>query len=128
MGDETIRCIRPGDRDVGDPTPGMVREQAIAIDGLWSCFVRSDAGMVSGLLLHGDHDTSIFVVEGSLRMEFGPSGAAVIDAEAGDFVHVPKHVIHRETNPGHTTSHLVVTRAGQGVTTVNVEGPTPQQV
>ena len=127
MGEETIRCIRPDDRDLADPTPGMVREQAIAIDGLWSGFVRTDPGMVSGWHHHGDHDTSIFVVEGSLRMEFGPSGTAVIDAAAGDFLHVPKHVVHREGNPGDTTSHLVVTRAGHGVTTVNVEGPHPQQ-
>jgi uncharacterized RmlC-like cupin family protein len=101
----------------------MVREQAIAIDGLWSGFVRTDPGSVSGWHHHGDHDTSIFVVGGSLRLEFGPSGAAVIDARPGDFLHVPKQVVHRETNPGETTSHLVVTRAGHGVTTVNVEAP-----
>ena len=123
MGDETIRCIRPGDRDPADPTSGMVREQAIAIDGLWSGFVRTDPGMVSGWHHHGEHDTSIFVVEGSMRVEFGPSGAEAIDAVAGDFVHVPRHVVHREANLGGTTSHLVVTRAGQGVTTVNVDGP-----
>src|SRR4051812_29660928 len=55
MGDETIRCIRAGDRDLADPTPGMVREQAIAIDGLWSGYVRTDPGMVSGWHHHGDH-------------------------------------------------------------------------
>ena len=127
MGDETIRCIRPGDRDPADPTPGMTREQAIAVDGLWSGFVRTEPGMVSGWHHHGDHDTSIFVVEGSLRMEFGPSGTAVLDAEAGDFLHVPKYVVHREGNPGDRPSQLVVTRAGPGVTTVNVQGPHPQQ-
>ena len=127
MSDETIRCIRPGDRDLADPTPGMVREQAIAIEGLWSGFVRTDPGMVSGWHHHGDHDTSIFVVEGSLRVEFGPSGTAAVDAEAGDFLHVPKHVVHREANTGDSASHLVVTRAGHGVTTVNVEGPHSEQ-
>jgi uncharacterized RmlC-like cupin family protein len=123
MGDEAIRCIRPDDRHLADPTPGVAREQAIATDGLWSGFVRTDPGVLSGWHHHGDHDTSIFVVEGSMRIEFGPSGAAAIDAEAGDFVHVSKHVVHREANHGDTTSHLVVTRAGHGVTTVNVEGP-----
>ena len=123
MGDETINCIRPGDRVQSDPTPGMVREQAIAVDGLWSGFVRTEPGMVSGWHHHGDHDTSIFVVEGSLRMEFGLDGGAVIDAGPGDFVHVPKHIVHREGNPGATAAHVVVTRAGNGVTTVNVDGP-----
>lgn len=123
MGDESIKCIRPDDRVQSDPTPGMVREQAIAIDGLWSGFVRTDPGMVSGWHHHGDHDTSIYVVEGSLRMEFGSAEGAVIDAGPGDFVHVPKHVVHREGNPGETVAHVVVTRAGNGVTTVNVAGP-----
>ena len=123
MGNDAIRRIRPGDRDLADPTPGMVREQAIAINGLWSGFVRTDPGTVSGWHHHGDHDTSIYVVEGSMRIEFGPAGGAAIDAQAGDFVHVSKHVVHREANHGDTTSHLVVTRTGQGVTTVNVEGP-----
>ena len=123
MGDEAIRCIRPGDRQLADPTPGVAREQAMATDGLWSGFVRTEPGVVSGWHHHGDHETSIFVVEGSVRIEFGRAGAATVDAEAGDFVHVGKHVVHREANPGDTTSHLVVTRAGHGVTTVNVEGP-----
>jgi uncharacterized RmlC-like cupin family protein len=105
----------------------MVREQAIAIKGLWSGFVRTDPGTVSGWHHHGDHDTSIFVVSGFLHIEFGPSGSAAVDAEPGDFVHVPNHVVHREGNPGETTSHLVVTRAGHGVTTVNADGPLPRE-
>lgn len=128
MSNETIRCIRSDDRTPADPTPGMVREEAIAIDGLWSGFVRTDSLMVSGWHHHGDHDTSIFVVEGSLRMEFGPAGGAIIDAGPGDFLHVPKHVVHREGNPGDTVAHLVVTRAGHGTTTINVDGPAPEQV
>ena len=42
---------------------------------------------------------------------------------AGDFVHVPKGAIHREGNPSDEESHLVVVRAGQGPTTINVDGP-----
>jgi uncharacterized RmlC-like cupin family protein len=101
----------------------MVREQAISVDGLWSGFVRTEPGMVSGWHHHGDHDTSIFVVAGALRMEFGPGGQTVIDAGPGDFLHVPKHVVHREGNPADTEAHVVVTRAGHGATTINVDGP-----
>jgi uncharacterized RmlC-like cupin family protein len=126
MDGETIKCIRPGDRVQADPTPGMVREEAIATEGLWSGFVRTEPGMISGWHHHGDHDTSVFVVEGALRMEFGSAGGVVVDAGPGDFVHVPKYVVHREGNPGDTVAHVVVTRAGHGVTTVNVDGPPPE--
>ncbi len=52
-------------------------------------------------------------------MDSGPSGEAVV----GDFVHVPAGSIHCESNPSDAESHIVVVRAGQGVPTVNVDGP-----
>jgi serine phosphatase RsbU (regulator of sigma subunit)/uncharacterized RmlC-like cupin family protein len=122
--DSVIR-VPPGDRVVGDPTPGMVREQAVAVDGLWSGLVSTEAHMISGWHHHGDHDTSVYVIDGALRMESGPGGATVVDAGPGDFVYVPKRVIHRESNPGDTAAHAVVTRAGHGPVTVNVGGPAP---
>lgn len=124
MGEEgPVRRIGANDRVVGDPTPGMVREQAIALDALWSGFVSTEPGMVSGWHHHGDHDTSVYILEGAMRMEFGPGGTAVVDAGPGDFVHVPKGVVHREGNPGETTTLAVVTRAGHGPVTINVDGP-----
>lgn len=101
----------------------MVREQAIAVDGLWAGLARTEPGTTSGWHHHGDHETSIYVASGRLRMESGPAGRDVIEAVAGDFLHVPAGAIHREANPGETESHLVVVRAGRGVPTVNVEGP-----
>ena len=118
-----MRHIRPGDRVEGDPTPGMHREQAIASEGMWAGVVHTDAGMVSGWHHHGDHESSIYVADGALRMEYGPGGASVIDARAGDFIHVPRFEVHRERNPTDAVSTLVVVRAGRGVPTVNVDGP-----
>lgn len=120
---DPVELIRPHDRVEADPTPGMTRERAVAVDGLWSGFVRTDAGMTSGWHHHGDYDTSIYVVSGSLRMESGPGGGSVVDAGPGDFVYVPKGAIHREGNPGASESHLVVFRAGHGEPTTNVSGP-----
>jgi uncharacterized RmlC-like cupin family protein len=124
---ESVSRIRPEDRVEGDPTPGMVREQAIAVDGMWSGLVRTEGHMTSGWHHHGDYDTSIFVVSGALRIEWGPGGAVVVEAAPGDFVHVPKGVIHRESNPEDHESHLVVVRAGQGPPSVNVDGPDAPQ-
>ena len=121
--EDRVVHVPPGRRTEGDPTPGMVREQAIAVEGLWSGFVRTAAGMTSGWHHHGDHETSIYVVDGALRMEFGDGGGDVIDAGPGDFLHVPKGAIHREGNPADHESHLIVTRAGSGPPTINVDGP-----
>src|SRR5437660_7520033 len=96
---DPVRHIRPHDRVEADPTPGMTREQAIAADGLWAGLVRTEPGMTSGWHHHGDHETSIYVVSGHLRMESGPGGGDVVDAVPGDFLHVPSRAIHREANP-----------------------------
>jgi uncharacterized RmlC-like cupin family protein len=123
---DPARRISPADRVVGDPTPGMIREQATVVEGMWSGFVRTEPHMTSGWHHHGDHDTSIYVVTGALRMECGPGGSVVIEAASGDFVYVPKRAIHRESNPEDEQSHLVVVRAGHGPPTVNVVGPAPE--
>jgi uncharacterized RmlC-like cupin family protein len=120
--DEVTR-VRPVDRQVADPTPGKVREQAIAVDGLWSGLVRTEPGVTSGWHHHGEHDTSVYVVDGTVRIEFGPGGAQAVDAAAGDFVLIPKYLVHRESNVGATASEEIVTRSGTGPLTINVEQP-----
>jgi uncharacterized RmlC-like cupin family protein len=118
-----VRRVTPSERTQGDQTPGMTREQAIAVEGMWAGFVRTEPQMVSGWHHHGDYDTSIYVVSGSLRMESGPGGAEVVEAGPGDFLHVPKGAVHREGNPGNEESHIVVVRAGHGPAVINVDGP-----
>lgn len=120
-----VTCVGPAEPQVADPTPGKVREQAIAVDGLWSGLVRTEPGIASGWHHHGEHDTSVYVVTGAVRYEFGPDGDHVVEAGPGDFVHIPKHLVHREVNPGPGASHEVVTRSGTGPLTVNVDGPAP---
>lgn len=120
---EPVRLVPPAHRVEADPTPGMVREEAIAVEGLWAGLVRTAPGGASGWHHHGEYETSIYVAAGSLRMESGAGGSCVVEAGAGDFLHVPPGAIHRESNPGQVESHLVVVRAGHGVPTVNVGGP-----
>jgi uncharacterized RmlC-like cupin family protein len=120
---DPVTLIHPEDRVEGDQTPGMTREQATATDGLWAGLVRTDAGMVSGWHHHGEYETSIYVLTGTLRMESGPTGESIIEAGPGDFLFVPKGAIHREANPGDTESQIVVVRAGHGPPVINVYGP-----
>ncbi|MDP9241087.1 MAG: cupin domain-containing protein [Actinomycetota bacterium] len=120
---DPVHVISAQNRVEGEPTPGMVREQAVAVPGMWGGLARTEAGMTSGWHHHGDYDTCIYIASGSLRMESGPDGAVVHDAVAGDFVFVPRGSIHREGNPGDGESQLIVVRAGQGPVVVNVDGP-----
>ena len=122
MSDE-VTSVHPEDREVADPTPGKTREQAIDVPGLWSGFVRSEPGAASGWHHHGEHDTSVYVIEGNVRIEFGPGGGRSVEAGPGDFVHIPKHLVHREVNPGPAASQEIITRSGTGPLTVNVDGP-----
>ncbi|MDP9067160.1 MAG: cupin domain-containing protein [Actinomycetota bacterium] len=104
-------------------TPGMVREQAFVADGVWSGVVFTEPGMISGWHHHDEHDTYFYVAAGRALLEFGPGGSDKVDAGPGDFVHVPRRTVHRESNPGEERSVLVGFRVGSGEVVVNVEGP-----
>jgi uncharacterized RmlC-like cupin family protein len=123
MAQGEVQSVAAADRLEGDYTPGMVREQAVATERMWAGLVRTDAGMASGWHHHGDYETAIYVLSGRLRMESGPRGSHVVEAGPGDFVHVPNHTIHRESNPSNEESQLVVVRAGEGEPVFNVNAP-----
>jgi uncharacterized RmlC-like cupin family protein len=118
-----VRRVASAERTEGDPTPGMVREEAIATDGMWSGLVRTAPGMVSGWHHHNDHETTIYVAFGVMRIEWGPGGRQAVDLEADDFCLIPAGTIHRESNLGAEENRLVVVRAGTGPPTTNVDGP-----
>ncbi|HLN76225.1 MAG TPA: cupin domain-containing protein [Nocardioidaceae bacterium] len=125
MTEQPVRLVKPAGRTPGGPTPGMIREQAVATGRMWAGTVTTDAGMVSGWHHHGDHETTIYVLTGLMRMEFGPEGAESLEAGPGDFLYVPPHVIHRESNPSGETGTAIVVRAGTGEVVTNVDGPSP---
>jgi uncharacterized RmlC-like cupin family protein len=127
MDDGAVRRVRPAERTQGAPTPGMVREQAMATDGMWAGLVTTEPGMVSGWHHHGDYESTIYVLSGAFRMEFGPGGADVLEARPGDFLYVARHAIHREGNPSEEACTAVVVRAGTGDPVTNVDGPLPDE-
>jgi len=118
-----VRRISAEERTEGASTPGMVREQAVATEGMWAGLVRTAPGMVSGWHHHADYETAIYVISGALHMEFGASGSETLDGGPGDFLFVAPGALHRESNPGDEEAHIVVVRSGSGVPVVNVEGP-----
>ena len=119
---EPVRVVRADELVAADPTPGMARSRAFEAPGLWAGQVETAPGAVSGWHHHDSNESSLSVVSGVLRLEFeGHDG--YVDAQPGDFVHVPAFTVHRESNPAGTPSVAVIARAGDGVPTVNVEGP-----
>ena len=118
-----VRVVGTDELQDADPTPGMRRQQAFAVEGLWAGLVHTSPGASSGWHHHGEHETSLYVVAGRLRLSWGPGGAQEQDAGPGEFVHVPAWTVHRESNPGDTTSTAVIARSGRGAPTVNVDGP-----
>lgn len=119
---EPIRLVRAADLEPADPTPGMLRKRAFERPNLWAGWVETAPGSVSGWHHHDGNDTSIYVVSGAMRLEYEGSEEAV-EARAGDFVLVPAHTVHRESNPGDEPCVAVLARAGGDVPTVNVEAP-----
>ncbi|MGQ0796260.1 MAG: cupin domain-containing protein [Methanobacteriota archaeon] len=100
----TLRRVRPEDRSRATAqTPGLERETAV--DGptvgartLWMGFVRVAPGVASGVHHHGDSESGIYVIRGRLRFRFGARLGETFVAEAGDFIYVPPHAVHQETN------------------------------
>jgi uncharacterized RmlC-like cupin family protein len=118
-----VRRITPEERIQGAPTSGMIREEAIATEGMWAGLARTEAGMVSGWHHHGEYESTIYVLSGALRMEFGRDGGEILDAGPGDFLYVAPSAVHRESNPSEEESQIVVVRSGSGEPVVNVGAP-----
>jgi uncharacterized RmlC-like cupin family protein len=110
-------------RQTDQQTPGVLREQAFSTDDVWIGLVTTEPGDMSAWHHHGDHDTYAYVVSGRKLIEYGPGGTRSLSAEPGDFIHLPKGLIHREGNPSTEVSRSIASRLGSGPPTINVDGP-----
>jgi uncharacterized RmlC-like cupin family protein len=89
-GEERISVVTPKDRKAGPTTLGMDRQEAFATDAVWAGSIHTDPGMVSDWHHHGAYETVLYVLTGSLRMEFGPRGSMTVEARPGDSSSCPK--------------------------------------
>ena len=120
MAETPVRKVAADELTPGQPTPGMTRAEAVVLDGLWSGRAVTEPGATSGWHHHGAHDTIAYVVRGVFSVE---TAAGVVRGEPGDFVHVPAHTVHRESNPTGELAEVVLVRRGSGPVVVNVGGP-----
>lgn len=120
-----VKLVRPEDRIVAaaQQTAGMIREEAVQTDHIWAGIARTQPGMISGWHHHGEWETIAYVIAGACRLEFGPGGRDVVVGKPGDYIFIPKGVIHRESNPTEEEQALVIVRFGTGPVLNNTDGP-----
>ncbi|MFL5675125.1 MAG: cupin domain-containing protein [Chloroflexota bacterium] len=115
--------------EMGSPavtTPGMDRREAFDHDGVWAGTLRTEPGVLTGWHIHAGHDTYIYLIAGSATFESGPGGRDRVEASAGDFVLIPRGIIHREgMAAGSAGVEAVLVRVGEGEPVTNVDGPEP---
>ena len=118
---EPIRVVRAAELE-GGPHARNASAAGVREADLWAGQVETEPGSVSGWHHHDVNETSICVVSGVMRLECeGVDG--YVEAHPGDFVSVPAHTVHRESNPGSEPCVAILARAGGGVPTVNVDAP-----
>jgi uncharacterized RmlC-like cupin family protein len=128
-----IKIIRPSERDCGTAqTPGMRREAGVSPETsgsttIWSGYVVTPPGSVSGAHHHGDCETAIYVVRGRCRFYFGDMLEMEEDVQEGDFLYVAPNAIHVEENLSKDDPlEFVVSRGCSGILVVNVPDPREQ--
>jgi uncharacterized RmlC-like cupin family protein len=123
----SIRVVRAHQLRLPDLiTPGMDRREAFADPGAWAGTVRTEPGMMTGWHIHAGHDTYLHVMSGRAHVEYGPGGTLSADAGAGDFMMIPRGLVHREgTAAGSNGVEAVLVRVGHGELVTNVDGPEP---
>jgi uncharacterized RmlC-like cupin family protein len=86
---------------VSAPTVGSV--------GLYSSVVTTAPGGRTRIHHHGKCETSIYILSGSARYTWGPTGREEsIEASAGDFVYIPAGEVHVEENASKQEPLVVV--------------------
>jgi uncharacterized RmlC-like cupin family protein len=103
----------------------MDRRQILDHANVWVGWVRTDAGLAGGWHHHGDRDTYVYVVSGTLTIDYGPGGRDQVRAVAGDLIFNPARMVHRETTTPEGLAEVFVVRVGPGPQNVNVDGPDP---
>ena len=127
--ERAVRVIKPDQFESNtQQTAGMQRVSAVSkqladTKGIWAGVTDVPAHVETGTHHHGDQETVIYVVTGSIQMIWGNHLEFQADAVVGDFIYVPPFVPHKERNAGDIPSQWVIVRTGQEPIVVNLETP-----
>lgn len=124
MTDE-VRVVNDRELQEAVGTPGLHRRVAFESDGYWAGHVEAAAETMSGWHHHGDNVTIGYVLDGEIRLEYGPGGRQSVDGEQGEYFMVPAGLVHREGNAMTKPGEIVLVRVGEGPPVFPVDGPEP---
>jgi uncharacterized RmlC-like cupin family protein len=103
-GSPSISVVHPNQFSVGtSQTPGSLRLAAVSSElgihsALWGGTFLVEPGAQTGIHHHGLQETVAYVLEGESFIQWGERGEHSVRARAGDFLHVPAWLVHREIN------------------------------
>lgn len=123
----TISVVNPEQFSEGtSQTNGSLRLAAVCGDlgvhsGLWGGTFLVEPGAKTGIHHHGSQETVVYVLEGESLVQWGERGEHSVTVRAGDFLHVPAWLVHREINPSlDTPFRWVVVRSSSEPIVVNL--------
>lgn len=123
----TISVVNPEQFSEGtSQTNGSLRLAAVCGDlgvhsGLWGGTFLVEPGAKTGIHHHGSQETVVYVLEGESLVQWGERGEHSLTVRAGDFLHVPAWLVHREINPSlDTPFRWVVVRSSSEPIVVNL--------
>lgn len=123
----SISVVHPDQFSKGtSQTPGSLRLAAISADlgihsALWAGTFLVEPGAQTGIHHHGPQETVAYVLEGESFIQWGEHGENSVTVRAGDFLHVPALLVHREINRSKETAfRWVVVRSSSEPIVVNL--------
>lgn len=127
----SISVIHPDQFSAGtSQTPGSHRLAAVCSDvgvqsALWGGTFLVEPRARTGIHHHGEQETIAYVLEGESHVQWGEHGEHSLTARAGDFVHVPAWLVHREINPSNSAPfRWLVVRSSSEPIVVNLPDDT----
>ena len=121
--------IHPGEEILGPETPGLSHRLLLDPEGRWAGWtgwIRNDAGNVSGWHQHPGSDTFVYLIRGSLAVDYGRGARDRVVGNPGDFLLIPAGTIHRETTGDESDLEAFVFRVGREPEQVDEAGPSDE--
>jgi uncharacterized RmlC-like cupin family protein len=100
----SVSVVHPDQFSEGtSQTPGSLRLAAVSPElgihsALWGGTFLVEPRVQTGIHHHGLQETVAYVLEGESLLQWGGRGEHSATVRAGDFLHVPAWLVHREIN------------------------------
>jgi len=120
-----IGVVRRDDLVAGVESDGITRQMEQVDEEVSLALATIAPNVMSSWHHHGDHTSCVYVMNGRLHIDWGPSGQESVDLGKGDFYVVSPNTIHREGNTGSDDVQLAAFYLGTGPVVVKKDGAEP---